>query len=129
MAFSQVLHSNTFKAASNFDGAQFRIVELTSNAHEAELGAANEGYGILQNHPQSGEAATVAVEGVSKAQGGAAISVLDWITSAASGFAISTDSGDATSRKILGQALTAAVSGSLFSMQIDKRTVSSGSAL
>ena len=60
MAFSQVRHSETFKAASNFDGTQFRIVELTSNAHEAELGAANEGYGVLQNHPPSGEAATVA---------------------------------------------------------------------
>ena len=129
MAFSQVLHSNTFKAASDFEGAQFRIVELTSNAHEAELGALNEGYGILQNHPRSGESSTVAVEGVSKVQAGGAVSVLDWITSAASGFALVTASGDAASRKILGQALTDATSGSLFSMQIDKRTVSSGSAL
>lgn len=129
MAFSQVLHSNTFKAASDFSGGQFHIVELTANAHEAELGAANEGYGVLQNHPESGESGTVAVEGVSKVIGGGAVAVLDWITSAASGFASVTASGDAASRKIMGQALTACTSGGIFSMQIDKRTVSSGSAL
>jgi hypothetical protein len=133
MAFSQVRHSETFKAASNFDGTQFRIVELTSNAHEVELGAINQGYGVLQNHPQSGEAATVAVDGVSKVTGGAAVAVKDWITSAASGFALVVASGDAHAAQIqiLGRALTAATSGSLFSMEIQKQfwTVVSGAAV
>jgi hypothetical protein len=129
MAFSQVRHSDTFKAASDFSAAQFRIVELTANAHECELGAINEGHGVLQNHPESGEAGTVAVDGVSKVIAGGAVAVGEWITSAASGFAAVTNSGDAASRKIVGRALTACTSGGLFSMSIDKRTVSSGSAL
>lgn len=129
MAFGNFNETLRFKAASDFSDDQFKLVELTGNAHEVEVGAAGEGFGVLQNHPQEGEAATVIVAGVSKVIVGAAVAVGDFITSAATGFIVSTDSGDATSRRVFGRCLTAAASGALASVLINKQIVSSGSAL
>ena len=129
MSFKNFQETLTFKAESDLTGDQFKIVELTSTAHGVEVGAANEGFGVLQNHPRDNEAATVALAGITKVIVGAAVVVGDFLTSAATGWAISTDSGDATSRRVFGRALTAASSGSLATMLIDKQLVSSGSAL
>lgn len=129
MAFKNFQETLTFKAASNFDTEQFKIVEFTANAHEVELGAANEGVGVVQNHPRLGEAATVVLAGITKVVVGGAVAVGDFITSAATGWGAVTSSGDATSRRVFGRALTAAASGGIATMFINKQTVSSGSAL
>ncbi|MEE8606702.1 MAG: capsid cement protein [Nitrospiraceae bacterium] len=127
MSYKNFNETLTFKAAAPLQ--QFKIVELTAVAHEVDLGAANEGYGVVQNEPLLGEAATVIVAGVTKVKVGAAVVVGDFITSAATGFAVSTDSGDATSRRVFGRCLSAAASGGFSTIQIDKQIVSSGSAL
>lgn len=130
MAYGNFKDTITFKAASNFDTEQFKIVELTANAHEVELGAAGEGIGVVQNHPRSGEAATVSLAGITKVVvGTGGVSVGDFITAAATGWGVVTLSGAATSRSVFGRALTAAASGGIATMLINKQTVSSGSAL
>lgn len=130
MAFGNVKETLTFKAASNLDTEQFKIVELTGNAHEVELAVLHGGIGVIQNHPRSGEAGSVALSGITKVRvGTGGVAVGDFITSAATGWAIVTTTGDAASRRVFGRALTAAATGGIATMLIDRRVVSSGSAL
>lgn len=127
MAYKNYQETLTFKAASDFSDDQFAIVELTANAHEVELGAAGEGLGVVQNHPQSGEAATVALAGVTKVKCGGAVSVGQKLTSAATGWAALVTSGALPTRYI-GRALTAAASGGVATMLIEQSITTSGVA-
>ncbi len=118
MAFSNRLKSETFIATGDLSGLQYHIMDNVA-AHYVSAAAANLGHGVLQNKPQAGEHATVAVEGITKVKAGAAISVGNYITSAASGWAAAVTSGGST-KTVIGRALTAAASGSVFSMEIDR---------
>ena len=119
MAFSNRLKSESFVASVNLNTSQFHIVDLSTAAHKVTIGAANGGFGILQNKPLAGEHATVAVEGMSKCIAGAAVAVGNYITSAASGYASVVVSNDA-GVKVIGRAVTAAASGSVFTLEIDR---------
>ncbi len=119
MAFSNRLKSEAFVASVDLDTSQFHIVDLAATAGKVTIGAANGGFGILQNKPQAGEHATVAVEGMSKCIAGAAVAVGNYITSAASGYASVVVSNDA-GVKVIGRAVTAAASGSVFTLEIDR---------
>lgn len=127
MAFSRIKDAMTLKANADFSSRQYHIVELTSNPLECKLAAAGEGIGILQNHPQSGEACTVATEGESRARAGAAIIVGAYVTAANTGFAVAVTSG-AVPGKAIGRALTAAASGSVFSVLLEQTFTVSGAA-
>lgn len=131
MAYSGEGCDVTFQAASDFP--QFRVVELTANPHEVDLAAANKGYGVVQNHPNSGEAATVRKDGVTKVIVGGAVSVGNYALSAASGFATAVVSGAAfgTSQKLLGRFLTAAASGGIatLDLEVQQFNATSGAAL
>lgn len=119
MAFSNRLKSEAFVASVDLNTSQYHIVDLGADAHKVTIGAAGGGFGVLQNKPLAGEHATVAMEGITKCIAGGAVAVGNYITSAASGYAsvvVSTDAGD----KVVGRALTAAASGSVFSMEIDR---------
>lgn len=118
MAFSNRLKSETFIASGDHSGLQYHIVELVA-AHEVSAAAANLGIGVLQNKPQNDEHATVAMEGITKCKAGGAVAVGNYITSAGSGWATAVLSGLST-KTVLGRALTAAASGSVFSMEIDR---------
>ena len=119
MAFSNRLKSEAFVASVDLNTSQFHIVDLAATAGKVTIGAANGGFGILQNKPQAGEHATVAVEGMSKCIAGAAVAVGNYITSAASGYASVVVSNDA-GVKVIGRAVTAAASGSVFTLEIDR---------
>jgi len=119
MAFSNRVKSESFVASGDISGAQFHIVSIVGE-FVVDASVANGGDGVLQNKPQAGEHATVAMEGITKVVAGAAVSVGDLITSAASGFAAVVASGNAADKKVVGKALTAAASGSVFSMEIDR---------
>ena len=119
MAFSNRLKCESFISSSDMSTAQHRIVNVFGD-FACDLAAANLGYGVVQNKPQAGEHASVAVDGITKVQAGAAISVGDLITSAASGYAAAVTSGSAADKTVLGRAITAAASGSVFSMEIDR---------
>jgi len=119
----------TLIADTDMSDAQYRIVELTGTAHHMDLAAANQGFGVVETHPKSGEAGTVATRGSTKAQAGGAVAVGDAVAAANSGFATGISSGAAAGQtlKILGRALTSAASGSVFTLNLDvPYTVDSG---
>lgn len=72
-------------------GKQFYFVDITG-AHQAGLaGAGGDAVGVLQNKPQRvGEAATVAIRGVSLVVAGAVLAPGDKVSSDANGKAIKT---------------------------------------
>jgi hypothetical protein len=125
MAFSNYQETLRLEADTSLASAQFHIVDLNATVGHCDLAAAENGFGVVQNIPNSGEQATVVVEGVTKCIGGVAITVGDYIVSAASGFATIITSGGAqgaadTPFVVLGRALTTAVSGGIFSMAMHK---------
>lgn len=126
MAYQNHLKSVTCQAAGDMASRQFHIVELASSFPQVALAAALQGYGVLQNHPNSGEAATVAIDGESRVRAGGTIAVGNRITSAATGYASNAASGAAGGR-IIGVAKTAAASGSVFTMEFMRFAVASGS--
>lgn len=107
---------------------QYCIVEMTAVANEVTTAAAGQGFGIVQNAPGVGEAATVAVQGESRCRAGGTVTLGQFITAAASGFASVVGSAG-TNGRILGRAVTSAASGSTFTLDIVKFSVSSGAAL
>lgn len=117
-AYSDRVKSASFVASTDLRTAQFHIVDLTA-AHKVSAAAANLGIGVLQNKPNAGEHATVAMDGATKCVAGGAVSVGDYIASANSGFASVVTSG-ALTRTVIGRALTAALSGSMFTLEIGK---------
>lgn len=118
----------TLEANADFSTRQYHIVELTTTPGQCKLAAANTGYGVLQNHPLSGEACTVVIDGPTRCRAGGAISLGDLVTAANTGYATAVGSAG-TNGKIMGRALTAAASGSIFTMDIDKFSVTSGGVL
>jgi hypothetical protein len=128
MAYKNFQETLTFKAASDMAADQFKIVELTANAHEVDLAAVGDlPIGVVQNHPLAGEAATVALSGITKVVAGGAVSAGKKVSAAATGFATQTISGG-IEIAYFGKALTTAASGSLFTMLIAPSVTVSGDA-
>jgi hypothetical protein len=129
MAWSKELRNETLRAAGLMDTRKYHAVNLNgSNVNECVLAAAGQGYGILQNQPRSGEAATVAVEGQTRARAGGAITAGAFVTAAATGYLVAVASG-AASNHILGRARSGAASGSIFTMELGKFQTASGAPL
>jgi len=122
MAHSNRIKSESFIASGDLSTSQFHIVNIVG-AFTVANALIRTGHGVLQNKPQDGEGATVAIDGTTKVVAGAAIAVGDLITSAGSGFASTVASGVAGDKQVIGRAITAAASGSVFSMEIDRMTV------
>ena len=75
--------------------------------------AGDQALGILQNKPQSGEAAKVRVVGISKALAAAAITAGAYLRAGATGFLVTGNSGN-----VVGTALTDGTSGGAFTMLV-----------
>lgn len=120
MAYSNRIISETLTAAADLSTHQFKIVELSATEGEGGLAAAGQFYGVLQNHPQSGEAMTVAVEGETKVIAGAALTYGDYITTKSGGWVIPVNSGDAPPLIIGGRVKLGASSGGIATVAIDK---------
>ena len=128
MAYKNFQDTLTFRAASDFAADQFKIVELTANPHEVELSTLGDlPVGVVQNHPNSGEAATVALAGITKAIAGGAVAAGKKVSAAATGFATQTISGG-IEIAVFGRALTTAASGGIFSLLIAPSVTVSGDA-
>jgi len=110
MATEQVLKVISLKAAADLRTKQFFLVAVDSSGNVV-LGAAktDEVAGILQNAPNTGEAAAVAIEGVSKCVMGAAQAVGTQVGSDANGrgTAITIAAGGTTYHYRSGVSLTA----------------------
>jgi hypothetical protein len=135
MAYEELLREITLEADSSIavytgppgvtgsanpnGGHQYKFVKVTG-ARTAGLAvaAANERViGVLQNKPQNtGEAATVAVDGVSKVLAGGAITAGSGVKVNASGLAVAWVAGTDDEGLCTGIALTAGVSGELMSV-------------
>jgi predicted RecA/RadA family phage recombinase len=66
MAFSENLQTITLTAASDLSSKQFYFVAVDTDGKAALTGDDGNPIGVLQNKPEAGEAATIAIAGVTK---------------------------------------------------------------
>lgn len=105
MASSGEHWSIALKAGADLSALQYRVVEV-----DGTMAVSNEtAFGVLQNHPQSGEHATIAFEGHLKAYAGAAVTAGAMVMVASGGWLIAATSGMGR----VGKAVAAASSGGL----------------
>lgn len=104
MAFEERLRSETYVAAADLRTSQYRFVKLDTNGKAIAVAAITDlPVGILQNKPNTNEAATVALAGVSKIEASAAHAINDLIGVSTNGRALS---GPAAGNYIAGRAIS-----------------------
>lgn len=123
MPYHNNLECETYKSNTDLSARQFHIVDIGSAAGLCGPSLAGQGYGVLQNKPKADEAATVAVAGHSRVRAGEALSVGQYITSAASGWASAVGSAATTNAKVLGRVVVGAASGSIAVVAIDRTLI------
>lgn len=115
---SQSINSNerTGVAGEDLSAKKYFIVQLDASGNiEVAEGATDLIVGVLQNKPQSGEAALYRFGGTTKVQAGGSISIGDWVTAASDGEAVATTTdGDV----VIGRALEAADAQDIFEVQM-----------
>ncbi len=122
MALKGVTTDITYKAAADLRTAKNKIVRIAADGEINLSGAASATQiGVLQNDPNTGEAAQVSIGGEPKViVGGAVGSAGLYLKSDANGLAVVANSGD----NVIGISQeTAAGSGTLIRMVIDKQTI------
>jgi hypothetical protein len=117
MAYHNNLFCQSFEANADLSNFKYRVVELLSTGKVA-LAALGKGYGVLQNIPKSTEMATVAIEGQTLAIAGGTISIADHTRATSGGWLVKANSGDLNGIMLMGQAMTAAASGGLFTVDL-----------
>lgn len=131
MAWNHHDKYKSYEALQDFsaDNFQYRIVELgTSRPNTIDYAAGGGGTGILMGNPRLGEAASVCFDGEIRCRAGSAIAIGQFITAAASGaggpgWATAITSGMTGPISMLGQAKSAAASGSLFTIDMNRRQI------
>ncbi len=94
-------------AGADLSGSQYRVVKLDSTARQVVIcGASDRPFGVLQNKPAAGEAATVRLLGTTKIVANGAFSLNDILCVAASDGEV--DTAGATTAWCVGEALAAA---------------------
>ena len=66
MAFSENMQTISLVAASDLSGKQYYFVAVDTDGKAALTGDDGNPIGVLQNKPEAGQAATVAIAGVTK---------------------------------------------------------------
>ena len=109
------------RAATDFTNLKYRVVrfDAAGTCNIASNNLSSDAFelaaGVIQNNPNSGQAATIAFNGRSKAWAGAAVAARELITHNASGKVIEAVSGST----VIGRALeTAAATDDLISVQL-----------
>lgn len=93
---------NGLDAAADLRNYQYRVVRMASAltvdvaSNAVSAAAAQMPIGVLQNNPNTGEAATVAYQGLSKVVGGGTVTAGALITTNSSGQVVDAASGDIT---------------------------------
>ena len=136
MADTNRVIAETFVASGDLSAMQHRFVDHVGVGVIGHA-LARGGMGVLQNKPQDGEHATVALSGRVRLDAGGAITAGDWVVSAASGFgetlAFGTiNAGSAgqflQTKTVMGRAMTTAASGSVLSLELAPHNVTVNSA-
>jgi hypothetical protein len=119
MAVSQPVLDITMIAGASLASSQYRAVKLDTTARQVVIcGAADRPFGVLQNAPASGEAATVRLLGTTKIVANGAFALGDILAVAAADGEVDTATG--SSAYELGQALAAAgAAGDIVEMVLD----------
>lgn len=106
----------TNTASEDLSSHQFGIVQLdASGTLEKGEGATDLLVGVLQNTPESGQAATYRFGGTSKVIAGGAVTIGAYVTADSSGHAVATTTNG---NVIIGRALEAADDGDIFEVQL-----------
>jgi len=105
-------------ASEDLSAKKYYIVQLDATGGiEVGEGATDLLVGVLQNKPQSGEAAVYCFGGTSKVKAGGAVGVGAWVTSDANGKGVATTTdGDVVIGRHIGTA--AAADGDLMEVQV-----------
>lgn len=120
MAYENSLHVISAVAGADLSTHQYKFVKLNSTANQVVLcGDGEDGDGVLQNDPASGEAALVAIGGATKVKLGGTVAAGGVVSSGASGVANASANGD----YMLGKALTGGASGEIITMIFAKNGV------
>ena len=104
-------------AGADLSAKQFHFVKLASATTVDVCSAITDvPIGILQNTPESGETATIAIFGISKAVADGTLTAGRWIGTSADSQAAGITPGSDTTVYVMGQAIQAASAGETFTM-------------
>ena len=113
MATEYDIENITRIAGADLSAAQYKFLESNSSGTVTVTNSAGEYVlGVLQNNPASGNAATVAIFGISKVVLGGTVAINDQISTDASGRAIAATTG----HKIVGIAIKGGAVGEIGSV-------------
>lgn len=102
--------------SEDLSSKQYYIVQLDATGLlEVAEGATDLVVGVLQNAPESGQAARYRFLGTTKVVAGGSVSVGDWVTTDGNGKAVATTTDG---NVVIGRALTAADSGDTIEVQL-----------
>jgi len=119
MSWDQSKETITLPSASDLSTHKFKVVELNSDGNAIICNSVH-AFGIVQNQPKSGEAATVVWKGFTKALAAGAINAGQHVRNS-SGWCTPVLSGAAPATyTMLGRAMTTAASGGQFTLCLDK---------
>lgn len=118
MAYEESLRTITLPAGADLSTKQYYLVKASAGT-VVLAGDGEHAIGVLQNNPTSGQAATVAIAGVTKAYAGATIAAAAQVASNASGQAATATSAEI----ILGTNLStdSVASGDIFPLLFNPR--------
>jgi len=119
MSFEESLKSISLPANADLSAKQYYAIEVANSSGEGRAALAGDGefiIGVLQNKPIAGEAATVAISGVTKAAAGGTITAGNSVGVDANGKFVAAATGD----RRVGVALMSAVSGDIFPLLISQ---------
>lgn len=119
MAYENSLQCVSFEAGQDLSAKQYYFVSLASDGQIDPTGDGASAVGVLQNAPASaGDAASVAIGGITKVVAGGTIAAGGAVASSATGTAVAaTTAGDV----ILGTAVTGGASGETISIVFQPR--------
>jgi hypothetical protein len=109
--------TESFVASGDLSLCLGRVVAPLAANFKVGLAAANTGNGVLLNAPKDGEHASVVVEGRTMVRCGDAVTAGQYLTNAASGWAIPA-AVTAGKQHVFGQARTSAASGMLAAVDL-----------
>lgn len=111
MPLERNLNIISLPASADLSASQFCIVAIDTNGRVAlPSGSVGKVIGVLQNKPKAlGEAAQVAIGGVSRCQSGGSIAPGDWVKSDAAGLGLTTTTA---TNIVAGRAVSAEATGS-----------------
>lgn len=115
--YSNDTQAEAFVASGDLSACLNRVVTQLGTDFKVGLAGAAAGFGVLLNAPKDGEFASVATDGVALVYVGAAVTAGDYVTSAASGWAVKVTSGNG--QEVLGKVRVGAASGMLAAVAID----------